>query len=152
MLPIQSQSFRKTRKTHDYALPVWTVDLPGVYFTEIVEKVFKRNEIATGSFAALQRDLEKRAIFAFAARHFAFSIVVCSRSSRLTQRHRPARRAQLQRYFYRGRVSLHAGLDGRVCAGGGIGRRGRASGTSADPLGRAAARGPAGASAARARQ
>ena len=50
----------------------WTVDLPGVYFTEIVEKVFKRNEIATGSFVALGERIDlgtvKAPMFMLAAR------------------------------------------------------------------------------------
>jgi len=31
----------------------WTVDLPGSYFLDVVDKIYKRNEIAAGSFAAL---------------------------------------------------------------------------------------------------
>ena len=39
----------------------WTVDLPGTFFLEVVEKLYKRNEIATGDFVALgqQIHLEK---------------------------------------------------------------------------------------------
>jgi poly(3-hydroxybutyrate) depolymerase len=50
----------------------WTVDLPGTYFIEIVEKLFKRNEIATGSFVALGERLDlatvKVPMFLLAAR------------------------------------------------------------------------------------
>lgn len=31
----------------------WTLDLPGKFFLEVVEKLYKRNELATGSFTAL---------------------------------------------------------------------------------------------------
>ncbi len=31
----------------------WTVDLPGTYYLEVIEKLYKRNEIATGQFIAL---------------------------------------------------------------------------------------------------
>jgi poly(3-hydroxyalkanoate) synthetase len=31
----------------------WTVDLPGDYFLDVVDKIYKRNEIAAGSFVAL---------------------------------------------------------------------------------------------------
>jgi len=50
----------------------WTVDLPGAYFLEVVEKLYKRNELAAGNFVALgQRiDLAKVSvpIFLLAAR------------------------------------------------------------------------------------
>jgi poly(3-hydroxybutyrate) depolymerase len=31
----------------------WTVDLPGTYYLEVIEKLYKRNEIAAGEFVAL---------------------------------------------------------------------------------------------------
>ena len=31
----------------------WTVDLPGTYYLEVIEKLYKRNEIAAGAFVAL---------------------------------------------------------------------------------------------------
>ena len=50
----------------------WTVDLPGVYFLEVVEKLFKHNEIATGSFLALGQKVDlttvKVPMFLLAAR------------------------------------------------------------------------------------
>jgi poly(3-hydroxyalkanoate) synthetase len=50
----------------------WTVDLPGVYFLEVVEKLFKRNEIAAGRFFALGQKLDlttvKAPLFLLAAR------------------------------------------------------------------------------------
>jgi poly(3-hydroxybutyrate) depolymerase len=51
----------------------WTVDLPGPYFLETVEKLYKRNEIAAGTFAALGRPIDLKRIeaplFLLAARH-----------------------------------------------------------------------------------
>lgn len=35
----------------------WTIDLSGRYFLEVVEKLYKRNEIATGAFVALGRQV-----------------------------------------------------------------------------------------------
>jgi len=35
-----------------------TLDLPGVFYLETVEKIFKRNRLATGSFVALGRELQ----------------------------------------------------------------------------------------------
>jgi len=35
----------------------WTVDLPGTYFLEVVDKIYKHNEIATGVFAVLGRQV-----------------------------------------------------------------------------------------------
>src|SRR5215469_3541698 len=50
----------------------WTVDLPGPYFLETVEKLYKRNEIAAGTFEALGKliDLKKieAPLFLLAAR------------------------------------------------------------------------------------
>jgi poly(3-hydroxybutyrate) depolymerase len=31
----------------------WTVDVPGTYYLEVIEKLYKRNELATGNFVAL---------------------------------------------------------------------------------------------------
>src|SRR5260370_25004232 len=31
----------------------WTIDLPGAYYLEVIEKLYKRNELANGSFVAL---------------------------------------------------------------------------------------------------
>lgn len=51
----------------------WTLDLPGRYFLETVEKLYKRNEIATGTFAALGRSIDlkkiKAPLFLLAAQH-----------------------------------------------------------------------------------
>jgi poly(3-hydroxybutyrate) depolymerase len=31
----------------------WTIDLPGTYYLEVIEKLYRRNELATGSLVAL---------------------------------------------------------------------------------------------------
>ncbi len=50
----------------------WTVDLPGTYFLEVVERFYKRNELAAGSFVALGQRVDlakvKVPIFLLAAR------------------------------------------------------------------------------------
>jgi len=40
----------------------WTVDLPGPYFLQTVEKLYKRNEIAAGTFAALGKPINLKTI------------------------------------------------------------------------------------------
>ena len=40
----------------------WTVDLPGTYFLEVVDKLYKHNEIATGAFAVLGRQVNLSAV------------------------------------------------------------------------------------------
>jgi len=50
----------------------WTVDLPGTFFIEAVEKLYKRNELAAGSFEALGQRIDlatvKAPMFLLAAR------------------------------------------------------------------------------------
>ena len=50
----------------------WTVDLPGSFFIEVVEKLYKRNELATGNFVALGQRIDlakvKVPLFLLAAR------------------------------------------------------------------------------------
>ena len=36
----------------------WTTDLPGAYFLEVVEKLYKRNELALGKFVALGQRID----------------------------------------------------------------------------------------------
>lgn len=36
----------------------WTVDLPGTYYLEVIEKLYKRNEIAAGQFIALGEPID----------------------------------------------------------------------------------------------
>jgi poly(3-hydroxyalkanoate) synthetase len=36
----------------------WTVDLPGTYYLEVIERLYKRNEIATGQFVALGEPID----------------------------------------------------------------------------------------------
>ncbi len=50
----------------------WTVDLPGAFFLEVVEKLYKRNALAAGSFVALGHRIDlaavKTPLFLLAAR------------------------------------------------------------------------------------
>ncbi len=50
----------------------WTVDLPGTFYLEVVEKLYKRNELATGRFVALGQKIDLKSvrapIFLLAAR------------------------------------------------------------------------------------
>jgi len=36
----------------------WTIDVPGKYYLEVVEKLYKRNELASGSFVALGQQVD----------------------------------------------------------------------------------------------
>jgi poly(3-hydroxybutyrate) depolymerase len=36
----------------------WTVDLPGTYYLEVIEKLYRRNELARGSFVALGQKID----------------------------------------------------------------------------------------------
>jgi poly(3-hydroxyalkanoate) synthetase len=36
----------------------WTIDLPGAYYLEVVEKLYKRNELASGRFVALGQKID----------------------------------------------------------------------------------------------
>jgi poly(3-hydroxybutyrate) depolymerase len=36
----------------------WTIDVPGVYYLEVIEKLYKRNELAAGSFVALGQKVD----------------------------------------------------------------------------------------------
>ncbi len=40
----------------------WTLDLPGAFFLETVEKLYKKNELATGTFIALGRKIDLSAV------------------------------------------------------------------------------------------
>ena len=46
--PVRSPHFAQIERTFQdwYA---WTVDLPGRFYLEVVEKIYKRNELATGA-------------------------------------------------------------------------------------------------------
>ncbi len=50
----------------------WTIDLPGAFFLEVVERLYKRNELATGKFMALGRQVDlarmRAPLFMLAAR------------------------------------------------------------------------------------
>src|SRR6202040_3510118 len=36
----------------------WTIDVPGTYYLEVIEKLYKRNELAAGSFIALGQKID----------------------------------------------------------------------------------------------
>jgi poly(3-hydroxyalkanoate) synthetase len=36
----------------------WTIDIPGTYYLEVIEKLYKRNELAAGSFVALGQKID----------------------------------------------------------------------------------------------
>src|ERR1700730_9331556 len=36
----------------------WTIDVPGTYYLEVIEKLYKRNELANGSFIALGQKID----------------------------------------------------------------------------------------------
>jgi poly(3-hydroxybutyrate) depolymerase len=36
----------------------WTIDVPGIYYLEVIEKFYKRNELATGNFVALGQRID----------------------------------------------------------------------------------------------
>jgi len=69
--PIGSAHFRRLearfRRWH-----AWTVDLPGRYYLDVVERLFKQNQLAAGGFVALGREIKLRdmraPIFLLAAR------------------------------------------------------------------------------------
>jgi len=42
----------------------WTLDLPGIFFLEAVERLYKRNELASGKFIALGRRIDLAALTA----------------------------------------------------------------------------------------
>jgi len=69
--PIESPAFAQLEALFQdwYA---WTMDLPGAYYLEVVEKVYKRNELATGHFVALGQTIDlatvRAPIFLLAAR------------------------------------------------------------------------------------
>jgi poly(3-hydroxybutyrate) depolymerase len=69
--PIGSPAFAKLEAIFRdwYA---WTVDLPGTYYLEVIEKLYRRNELATGSFVALGEKIDlarmRAPLFLLAAR------------------------------------------------------------------------------------
>ncbi len=36
----------------------WIIDIPGTYYLEVIEKLYKRNELASGSFVALGQKID----------------------------------------------------------------------------------------------
>ena len=58
---IDSEAFRKleTRFREWYA---WTMDLPGPYYLEVIERLYLKNELATGHFRILGRPIDLAAV------------------------------------------------------------------------------------------
>jgi poly(3-hydroxyalkanoate) synthetase len=69
--PINSPAFVKL-EAQFRAWHSWTVDLPGPYYLEVVEKFYKRNELPTGRFIALGKKINLKnvmnPVFLLAAR------------------------------------------------------------------------------------
>lgn len=56
-LPIDSPEFKRLESFFkDWN--AWTIDVPGAYYLEITEKLYKRNELTTGEFVALGRKID----------------------------------------------------------------------------------------------
>jgi poly(3-hydroxyalkanoate) synthetase len=68
---ISSATFSQLQKLF-YNWYCWTLDLPGTFFLQVVEKLYKHNELAAGSFVALGQRIDlkivKAPIFLLAAR------------------------------------------------------------------------------------
>jgi poly(3-hydroxyalkanoate) synthetase len=60
-LPLDSEYFAKLAARFR-AWNARTVDLPGAYYLEVVEKLYKENQLARGAFVALGRTIDLRAI------------------------------------------------------------------------------------------
>jgi poly(3-hydroxybutyrate) depolymerase len=54
---IDSEAFRRL-EARFRAWYAWTLDLPGRYYLEVVERLYLKNELATGSFTALGQPVE----------------------------------------------------------------------------------------------
>ncbi len=69
--PLRSAAFAK-RAAAFARWYAWTVDLPGTYYLEVVDKLYKENQIARGTFVALGKTVDLTAmrapIFLLAAR------------------------------------------------------------------------------------
>jgi poly(3-hydroxybutyrate) depolymerase len=69
--PIGSRAFAELEATFR-GWHAWTVDLPGTYYLEVIERLYKRNEIAAGQFVALGETIDlaklRIPIFLLAAR------------------------------------------------------------------------------------
>jgi poly(3-hydroxyalkanoate) synthetase len=55
--PIGSPQFARLEASFK-AWNAWTIDVPGTYYLEVVEKLYKRNELAAGDFVALGQRID----------------------------------------------------------------------------------------------
>ncbi len=61
--PVDSVGFAELRERFQRWYS-WTLDLPGAYFLDVVEKLYKRNAIASGEFVALGRKIDLKTLAA----------------------------------------------------------------------------------------
>lgn len=61
MLPVDSQIFRQ-RADLFRAWSAAPLDLPGAYYLEVVERLYKNNELARGTFVALGKTIDLKAV------------------------------------------------------------------------------------------
>jgi poly(3-hydroxybutyrate) depolymerase len=59
--PIDSPAFAELEAKFR-AWNAWTFDLPGTYYLEVVEKLYKRNALAAGEFVALGQPIDLRKV------------------------------------------------------------------------------------------
>jgi poly(3-hydroxyalkanoate) synthetase len=55
--PIGSREFARLEAIFNH-WNSWTLDLPGSYYIEVIEKLYKRNELAAGKFVALGQEID----------------------------------------------------------------------------------------------
>ena len=59
--PVDAAAFAEL-EARFYAWYAWTLDLPGTFFLEVVEKLYRRNELAAGKFVALGRRVDLKSV------------------------------------------------------------------------------------------
>lgn len=59
--PVNSPAFARLQALFEMWYS-WTADLPGTFFMEVVHKLYKRNELARGSFVALGRRIDLKTV------------------------------------------------------------------------------------------
>ena len=55
--PVGSPEFKRLEAIFN-GWNAWTIDVPGTYYLEIIEKLYRRNELASGSFVALGQKID----------------------------------------------------------------------------------------------
>ena len=59
--PVDAAAFAEL-EARFHAWYAWTLDLPGTFFLEVVEKLYRRNELAAGKFVALGRRVDLKSV------------------------------------------------------------------------------------------